>query len=214
MKQTKPKVWAYFLECALAACFMRICFNLDAAYPFLAAMLYNFFLKHLPWWHHQMQIFSAVLAICVGNSPVTGEFPTQRLAMRSFDVFFDLRLNKLLSKQLWGWWFEMLSCSLWRHCNACVWGNQSSEINNIAGFYTLNWRTSRYDSGQGTWTDVILKWSQVARRTSHLVNFLMAYWGIGILYFFPYVLNWLFKSNQVKILYFHYYRNLNMHLRD
>ena len=36
---------------------------------------------------------------------------------RSFDVFFDLRLNKRLSKQPWGWWFETQSLSLWRHCN-------------------------------------------------------------------------------------------------
>ena len=32
-------------------------------------------------------------------------------------VLFDPGLNKQLSKQLWGWWFETLSCSLWRHCN-------------------------------------------------------------------------------------------------
>ena len=51
-------------------------------------------------------------AICVGNSPVTGEFPTQR---RSFDVFFDLRLNRQLSKQSPGWWFETPSRLLWRH---------------------------------------------------------------------------------------------------
>ena len=44
-----------------------------------------------------------------------GEFPTQRPVTRSFDVFFDLRLNKQLSKQPWGWWFETLSCPLWRH---------------------------------------------------------------------------------------------------
>ena len=31
--------------------------------------------------------------------------------------FFYLRLNKRLSKQSWGWWFETLSCPLWRHCN-------------------------------------------------------------------------------------------------
>ena len=37
---------------------------------------------------------------------------------RSFDVFFDLRLNKRLCKQSWGWWFETLSRPLWRHCNA------------------------------------------------------------------------------------------------
>ena len=43
---------------------------------------------------------------------------------RSFDVFFDLRLNKGLSKQSWGWWFETPSGSLWRHCNdiGAIWG--------------------------------------------------------------------------------------------
>ena len=44
-----------------------------------------------------MDIFSALLAICAGNSPVTGEFPAQRPVTRSFDVFFDLCLNKRLS---------------------------------------------------------------------------------------------------------------------
>ena len=70
-----------------------------------------------PWWRHQMETFSALLAICAGNSPVSGDFPAQRPVTRSFDVFFDLRLNKRLSKQWWGWWFETPSCSLWRHCN-------------------------------------------------------------------------------------------------
>ena len=41
-----------------------------------------------------MEPLSALLAICVGNSPVTGEFPAQRPVTRSFDVFFDLRLNE------------------------------------------------------------------------------------------------------------------------
>ena len=45
-----------------------------------------------------METFSTLLALCVGNSPVTGEFPAQRPVTRSFDVFFDLRLNKHLSK--------------------------------------------------------------------------------------------------------------------
>ena len=35
---------------------------------------------------------------------------------RSFDVFFDLLLNKRLSKQSWGWWFETPAGPLWRHC--------------------------------------------------------------------------------------------------
>ena len=43
--------------------------------------------------------------------------PAQRPVTRSFDVFFDLRLNKWLSKQPWGWWFETPSWSLWRQCN-------------------------------------------------------------------------------------------------
>ena len=64
-----------------------------------------------------METLSALLAICAGNSPVTGEFPAQRPVTRSFDVFFDLRLNKWLSNQSWGWWFETLSRPLWRHCN-------------------------------------------------------------------------------------------------
>ena len=78
-----------------------------------------------PWWRHQMKIFSAILAICAGiprplcgNSPVPGEFHAQRPVTRSFDVFFYLRLNKRLSKQSRGWWFETPSRSLWRHRNA------------------------------------------------------------------------------------------------
>ena len=65
------------------------------------------------WWRHQMETFSALLALCAGNSPVTAQWPVTR----SFDVFFDLRPNKLLSKQSRGWWFETPSRSLWRHCN-------------------------------------------------------------------------------------------------
>ena len=69
------------------------------------------------WWRHQMETFSALLALCEGNSPVTGEFPSQRPVVRSFDVFFDLCPNKRLSKQSWGWWFETPWRSLWCHCN-------------------------------------------------------------------------------------------------
>ena len=53
-----------------------------------------------------------------GNSPVSGEFPAQRPVTRSFEVFFDLRLNKWLNKQSQGWWFETLSRPLWRHRNS------------------------------------------------------------------------------------------------
>ena len=60
---------------------------------------------------------SALLAPCAGNSLITGEFPSQKPVTRSLYVFFDLRLNKGLSKQSSGWWFETPSCSLWRRCN-------------------------------------------------------------------------------------------------
>ena len=57
------------------------------------------------WSMFKMETFSAILAICAGNSPVPvpGEFPTQRPVTRSFDVYFDLRSNKWLSKQSRGW---------------------------------------------------------------------------------------------------------------
>ena len=61
--------------------------------------------------------FSALLALCAGNSSVTGEFSSQRPVTRSFGVFFDLDLNKRLSKQSKRWGFETPSCSLWRHRN-------------------------------------------------------------------------------------------------
>ena len=69
------------------------------------------------WWRNQVETCWAILALCAGNSSVTGEFPTQRPVTRRFDVFFDLRLNKQLSKQSLGWWFETSSRPLWRHCN-------------------------------------------------------------------------------------------------
>ena len=79
----------------------------------LNAVLFN------PWWHHQMETFPALLVICAGNSPVPGEFPTQRPVPQGFDVIFDLRPNKRLSKLWRCCWFETPSRPLWRHCNVC-----------------------------------------------------------------------------------------------
>ena len=64
-------------------------------------------------------IFPVTGPLC-GEFTGPAEFPTQRPVTWSFDVFFHLRLNKRLSKQPWGWWFETLSWSLWRQCNGCV----------------------------------------------------------------------------------------------
>ena len=49
--------------------------------------LKRLFRQTSPWWRHQMETFSMLLALCAGNSPVTGEFPPQRLVRWSFDIF-------------------------------------------------------------------------------------------------------------------------------
>ena len=58
------------------------------------------------WWRHQME--TALLALCAGNSPVTGEFPAQRPVTRGFGVFFDLSLNN-------GWVNDREAGDLRRH---------------------------------------------------------------------------------------------------
>ena len=95
--------------------------------------------KCLTWWRHQMETSSALLAICAGNSPVPGEFPAQRPVTRSFDVFFDLRLNKRLSKQSWGWWFM----PLYRRTplnKTCI----CPSIESSSSFFIWHWQTDRW----------------------------------------------------------------------
>ena len=57
-------------------------------------MLEHFSRQFGMWWHHQMETFSKLLDLCAGNSLVTSEFPPQRPLTQSFDVFFDMCLNK------------------------------------------------------------------------------------------------------------------------
>ena len=79
----------------------------------------------LPWghdyvikWKHFPRNWPFVRGI--HRSPVNS---THKGQWRGADVFFDLRPNKRLSKQWWGWWFETLSSPLWRHCNA-IWESE------------------------------------------------------------------------------------------
>ena len=93
----------------------RVYINIDAEHISCMATLYAFLGTfpiqsssyrmqiEITWWRHQMETFSALLALCAGNSPVPVEFPAQRPVTRSFDALFDLRLNKRLRKQSWGW---------------------------------------------------------------------------------------------------------------
>ena len=68
-------------------------FSVMALTPQSLKCHHNIPVPRLSWWRHTIKIFSALLAICAGNSPITGEFPAQRSATRSFDVFFDLLLK-------------------------------------------------------------------------------------------------------------------------
>ena len=97
--------------------------------------------NHASWWRHQMETFSALLARCLGNSPVTGEFSSQTPVMWSFEVFLDMRQNKLLSKQSRRWGFETPPRSLWCHCNVfCVTVTRTQQPSNwrwtYCGFVT------------------------------------------------------------------------------
>ena len=75
-----------------------------------------------------METFSALLALCAGNSRVTSGFPSQRPVTRSLDVFFDMRLNKRLCKQSRRRWFETPWRSLWCHCYG--WKHMNQILNN------------------------------------------------------------------------------------
>ena len=67
-----------------------------------------------PWWHHQMETFSALLALCEGNSLVTDEFP-HKGQWRGALMF---SLICVLSKQSKHRLFETPSRPLSRHFNA------------------------------------------------------------------------------------------------
>ena len=75
--------------------------------------------------------------------PLTGYFPSQRPVTRSFDVFFDLRLNKRLSKQSRRWWFETPPCSLWRHCNVPVYISTVCQSYSLFFISAMNILTTR-----------------------------------------------------------------------
>ena len=80
--------------------------------------LIKFLLSKFQWWRHQMQTFFRVTGRFCREFTGHQWIPLTKPVTRSFDVFFDLRLDKRLSIQSRGWWFETPSCSLWRHCNA------------------------------------------------------------------------------------------------
>ena len=116
----------------------------------------------MSWWRHQMETFSALLAICAGNWPVPGEFPIQRPVTRSFDVYFDLRPNKRLSKQLWDWWFETQSWSLWRHCSVIFKSMDAYDKTSGFGYMTQHWFPYNAATGARPTKEISIKfWIQL-----------------------------------------------------
>ena len=96
----------------------RLIFNMGIAIPGKTVFL----IETAPWPQcvsEKSTLLDAVMTSSSRNiSRVTGEIPAQRPVVKlSFGVFFDLRLNKWLSKQSWGWWFETRSRPLLRHWN-------------------------------------------------------------------------------------------------
>ena len=116
-----PSVWLHIFVYSLLTyiytctylrnpCYWGIWFQHISWNLLLHVCVLTYFQLNSSWWRHRMETF-----FCV-TGPVTGEFPSQRPVTRCC-VFFDMCLNKRLSKQSWGRWFETPWRSLWRHCN-------------------------------------------------------------------------------------------------
>ena len=141
------------------------------------------------WWRHQMETFSALLAICTGNSPVPGNFPAQRPVTRSFNVFFDLRPNKRLSKQSWGWWFATQCFPWWRHRNL------------FAVFHPCFGMCRWYRcSTSGSTITVLSNSSMILKRKQQLkISTCFADWGMILFYVYIYKYIYIKKSMVVAL---------------
>ena len=111
--------------------------------------------ESLIWWRHQMEAFSPLLALCAGNSPVTGEVPA---VTRNFDVLFDLWMH--------GWVNNREAGDLRRHrahydvnVMKCVKPSTSAVLRTQCTEVTafLGW------IGIFTLHDDVIKWKQFAR---------------------------------------------------
>ena len=97
----------------------------------------NWIFEPYTWWRHQMETFSALLSLCEGNSPVAGEFPSQRQVRRSFDVFFDGWVNNRYAGDLRRHraHYDVTVCNVWVQqalvsCFLCG-RNTQNQIRNI-----------------------------------------------------------------------------------
>ena len=98
----------FVTEAAISVSFCSIYADILCHVQILCA--YDYVLMYIKMTSSNGNIFRVTGPLC-GEFTGPGEFPTQRPVTRSFDVFSDLRLNKWLNKQPWGWWFETPSWS-------------------------------------------------------------------------------------------------------
>ena len=149
--------WWVYVEMAMMAVHMSMIHctwhrNISGLEPSSLVRLGSLLIRILTWWRHQMQTFTALLALCVGIPRVTGGFPSQRPVTRTFDVFLDLCLNKRLCKRS-RHRFETPSCSLWRHSNDIdteFFQHRSHNANNNENFLKMTTFPFQWKKNVGT----------------------------------------------------------------
>ena len=108
----------------------------------LLCMLYGKTL-HFPlsWWHHQMETFSALLALCAGNLPVAGAVNSPHKASDAeLWCFLWSAAEQSFSTHWRRRWFETPSRSLWCHWNGST-TLQRSTYNSYIFFYFSSTRS-------------------------------------------------------------------------
>ena len=123
-------VWEIAHICVISKQYQRLC------------LLQNFSYTHVPHRHDTGNMHENIFCV---TGPLCGEFTGHlwipRTKASDAELWcFDLRLNKWLSQQSWGWWFETRSRSLWRHCNGKwkPWPYQTIVSHTIRHNRTLN----------------------------------------------------------------------------
>ena len=106
----------------------------------------NFNTPIMIWWRHQMGTFSTLLAFARGihRSPVNSPHKGQWRGASMFSLI--CALNKQLSKQYWGWWFEMPLRPLWRRCNGGLKKTVvlSTSHLRLSGWQLMSWHGSMH----------------------------------------------------------------------
>ena len=124
----------------------------------------------ISWWRHQMETFSALLVICAEISPVTDEFPTQRQVKWSFDVFFDLHLNKcnFQCESIACFTFQIWLHFIWKMVKNILWGQIIKIIFYQASSEYILWVATWTGTKHLCWETCTTVWCPVAQNYSYI----------------------------------------------